>query len=62
MQEYSIKDIAILKLKVAHNELTYKEAKKLAKPALDFLNNKSKEAAKKYGRKPILITFESVQI
>lgn len=55
------KEIKILKLRVINGELSYKEAEKLAKPLIDNVNEKIKTIAKKYGKKPKLISFKSIR-
>lgn len=53
--------IRILKLKVVNGELSYNEAEKLAKPLIDKTNEKIKMIAKKYNKKPKLISFKSIR-
>lgn len=37
--------------------ITYEEAKEMAKPTVDSINEKAVEIAKKYGVKPQLVSF-----
>lgn len=49
--------IEIIKLRLLSNDISHGEAKELAKPFIDEINEKSKEIAKKYNKKPKLISF-----
>lgn len=53
--------IRILKLRVINGELSYKEAEKLAAPLINEMNEKIKMIAKKYNKKPKLISFKSIR-
>lgn len=53
--------IKLLKVQVANGELSYKQAEELAKPEIDKANAKIKEIAKKFGKKPKLISFKSIR-
>lgn len=55
-----IDEIQLIKLSLMSKEITYDEAKKLAKPFIDIINNKSKEIAKKYNQKCRKVTFSGL--
>lgn len=46
-----------IKLWLYSGAISYDQAKRMAKPHLDAMNEKSKEIAKRCGVKPKLITF-----
>ena len=42
------------------NQVTYREAEIMAQPYLEVMNAKSREIAKKYGKKPTIFTWKTV--
>lgn len=52
--------LQIIKMQLRNAEITHPEARLLAKPLIIEVNNRVKEIAKKYNRKPRLFTFENL--
>lgn len=55
----AIEELQLIKLQYYSKEIDYKEAKKLAEPFINEMNNQSVVIAKKYNQKPKLISFSS---
>jgi hypothetical protein len=55
-----IEELDLIKLRLYSKEINYKQAKFLAKPYVDIINNKAKEIAKKYNMKPKLVSFSGI--
>lgn len=53
-------EIARIKNSMLAGEITYEEARIQAAPILERINEKSKELAKKYGRRHVAITFSEI--
>lgn len=52
-----IKELEPIKIAFMSKQISYEKAKELATPAINSFNEKAKEIAKKYGKKPIKKTF-----
>ena len=50
--------LAGIKARILSKEITYSEGKTEAMPILAEINNKVKEISKKYGRRPVYLSFE----
>lgn len=50
----------IIKAEMLHGIITYEQAKAKAQPFLQQINDKAKTIAKKYGKRPVQVTFAGV--
>jgi hypothetical protein len=49
-----------IKIKYLSKEISYEEAKRQSKPLIDEFNEKAKQIAKKYNKRPKLIGFAGI--
>lgn len=52
-----IKELEPIKIAFMSKQISYEKAKELATPVINSFNEKAKEIAKKYGKRPIKKTF-----
>ena len=59
MTNVHIQELANIDMWVKIGAINYDQAKKMAKPHIDVINEKSREIAKKHGVKPRLVGFHN---
>lgn len=52
--------LQVIRRRMVQGEISYAEAKELAAPVIADINAKAKEIAKKYGKRPQLVSFAAI--